>query len=133
MDLEWATAMANSFGSSTNTAEIHVYEGVNNQFSTLLDGINRMLTDGYARVLSMSWGTPEIYGISSGFMDSFHAVFNQMVGQGWTVVGISFDGGATDDCADHLSVSYPGSDPDVTSAGGTLYGGGAAGYLYEFA
>ncbi|MGB8770663.1 MAG: hypothetical protein WCC92_13665, partial [Candidatus Korobacteraceae bacterium] len=52
---------------------------------------------------------------------------------GWTVVGISFDGGATDDCADHLSVSYPGSDPDVTSAGGTLYGGGAAGYLYEFA
>jgi len=119
MDVEWTTAMANSFSSSSNTAEIHVYESANNQFSTLLDGLNRILTDGHARVLSMSWGAAELYEADPSTMNSYHAVFNQMVGQGWTLVGISFDGGATDDCADHLSVSYPGSDPDVTAAGGT--------------
>ena len=60
MDVEWTTAMANSFSSSSNTAEIHVYESANNQFSTLLDGLNRILTDGHARVLSMSWGAAEL-------------------------------------------------------------------------
>ena len=86
LDVEWATAMSNSFGSSANTAEIHVYEGVNNHVSTLLDVVNRILTDGHARVLSMSWGAAEIYGNDAPTMDSFHAVFNQMVGQGWTLV-----------------------------------------------
>jgi kumamolisin len=119
LDVEWATAMANSFSSSATTAEIHVYEGANNQWSTLLDVLNRALTDGHARVLSMSWGNAEGYGVESHTMDSYHAVFNQMVGQGWTLVAASGDGGATDDCADHLSVDYPGSDPDATAAGGT--------------
>jgi Pro-kumamolisin, activation domain/Divergent InlB B-repeat domain len=131
MDVEWNTAMANSFSSSSNTAEVHVYEGANNHFSTLLDGLNRILTDGHVRVVSMSWGSTEIYGFPASSMDSYHAVFNQMVGQGWTVVGISFDGGATDGCDDHLSVSYPGSDPDVTSAGGTQLSTSQYGYSYE--
>src|SRR5664280_2057933 len=119
LDVEWATAMANSFRSSATTAEIHVYEGANNQSSTMLDVLNRILTDGHARVVSMSWGAAEVYEADPSTMNSYHAVFNQMVGQGWTLVAASGDGGATDDCADHLSVSYPGSDPDVTAAGGT--------------
>ncbi|MGB7555438.1 MAG: protease pro-enzyme activation domain-containing protein [Candidatus Korobacteraceae bacterium] len=118
LDMEWATAMSNSFSSSASTAEVHVYEGANNQDSTLLDVVNQILTDGHARVLSMSWGNAEVVTGGPG-MDSYHAVFNQMIGQGWTLVAASGDGGATDDCADHLSVSYPASDPDVTAAGGT--------------
>ncbi len=119
LDVEWSTAMSNSFDTSADTAEVHVYEGANAHFSTLLDVSNRALSDGHARVLSMSWGAPELYGVGGSTMDSYHAVFNQMSGQGWTLVAASGDGGATADCADHLSVSYPASDPDVTAAGGT--------------
>ena len=123
--------MANSFGSSANTAEIHVYEGTNGQVSTMVDVLNRILTDGHARVLNMSWGGAEIYEAPRPVMDSYHAVFNQMSGQGWTLVAASGDGGATADCADHLSVSYPASDPDVTAAGGTTLEGGEDGYTYR--
>ncbi|MFI5117922.1 MAG: protease pro-enzyme activation domain-containing protein [Terriglobales bacterium] len=131
LDVEYATAMANSFGDSANTAEIHMYEGANNQFSTLLDVVNRALSDGHARVLSMSWGGAEIYVNPPSVMDSFHAIFNQMVGQGWTLVAASGDGGATADCADHFSVSYPASDPNVTAVGGTELLGGFWGYQFE--
>ncbi len=125
----WATASTLRL----NTAKVHVYEGANNQWATLLDTVNRALSDGHARVLSMSWGGAELYNASSSTMDSYHAVFNQMVGQGWTLVAASGDGGATADCADHLSVSYPASDPDVTAAGGTTLEGGEYGYLSETA
>ena len=52
-------------------------------------------------------------------MDTRHAIFNSMIGQGWTLMTASGDRGATDDCA-HESVSYPASDPDVVGVGGTL-------------
>ncbi len=118
LDVEYTTAMGNSFSSSANTAEIHVYEGVNNHYSTILDVLNRILTDGHARVLSMSWGDGEAV-VGGPTMDSYHAVFNQLIGQGWTLVASSGDGGATADCANNLSVIYPATDPDVTAAGGT--------------
>ena len=119
LDVQWATATANSFGSASTTAKVHVYEGANNSFATLLDVLNRILADNKARVLSMSWGAAEIYGFSRPTINSYHAVFNQLAGQGWTLIAASGDGGATADCDDHLSVSYPASDPDVLSAGGT--------------
>ena len=133
LDVEWATAMANSFGSSANTSEIHVYEGANGHQSTLLDVLNRILTDGHARVLSMSWGAAEMHGVSSSTMNSYHAVFDQMVGQGWTLVAATGDGGATDDCGYYLSVSYPASDPDVTAAGGTYIHANQGIYFSEYA
>jgi kumamolisin len=133
MDVEWATAMANSFGSSSNTAQIHVYEGANGSVLTLMDVVNQALTDGHARVLSMSWGAAELYGNDAYTMDAFHAVFDQMVGQGWTLIAASGDRGTTTDCADHLSVSYPGSDPDVVSAGGTQLSAGPNYYNFEYA
>lgn len=131
LDVEWTTATANSFQLSSNTAEVHVYEGVNYQVSTLLDVLNRVLSDGHARVLSMSWGEAELYQVSSQTMDSYHAVFNQMAGQGWSLVAASGDAGATTDCADHLSLSYPASDPDVTAAGGTTLTTSYYGYSTE--
>ncbi len=118
LDTEWTTAMANSFGTPANTAEIHVYEGVNDHISTLLDVLSQILSDGNARVVNMSWGEAEKYGFTSGEISSYHNVFNQMAGQGWTLVASSGDGGSTADCQ-HVSVSYPASDPDVTAVGGT--------------
>ena len=131
LDVEWATAAANSFSSAANTAEIHMYEGANDDWATMLDTVNRALSDGHARVLSMSWGGAEVYNADHSTMDSYHAVFNQMVGQGWTLVAASGDWGATADCSDHLSVLYPASDPDITAAGGTTLEGGEYGYLSE--
>jgi hypothetical protein len=131
LDVEWSTAMANSFGNSANTAEIHVYEGADNQWQTMADVLNHMLTDGHARVLSMSWGAAELYGAPPSVMDTYHSIFAAMSGQGWTLVAASGDGGATTDCANHLSVSYPASDPYVTAAGGTTLEGGQYGYVAD--
>jgi subtilase family serine protease len=82
-----------------------------------------MLSDGYARVFTTSWSCTEIYSCSTATMDSRHGIFNSMIGQGWTLFAASGDRGASDDCnfesPAHTSVAYPGSDPDVISAGGT--------------
>jgi hypothetical protein len=124
MDTEYSLAMANSFGSYLDTAKIWVYEGGNFNNSTFTDMYNQMVTDGHARVFSTSWSCTEFYGCDSGTMDSRHNIFNQMVGQGWTLVAASGDRGSADDCnfnnPAHEGVAFPGSDPDVISAGGTL-------------
>jgi Pro-kumamolisin, activation domain/Bacterial Ig-like domain (group 3) len=119
MDMEWATAMSNSFGAAADTAMVYLYDGVNNQASTFNDIYNHMLTDGRARIMSSSWGCAEIDCATPAMMETQHAIFNAMVGQGWTLIGISHDGGATTSCHNHVAVSYPGSDPNFVSAGGT--------------
>ena len=109
--------MANSFGSLHNTAHVFMYDA--NSFNNLHDAFEHMLTDGNARVASTSWSCTEKYGCSSSFVTSLDTVFSNMVGQGWTIVAAQGDRGATDDEADHLSVAFPGTDPNVVSAGGT--------------
>jgi subtilase family serine protease len=117
-DVEWALATANSFGSYIDTAKIWVYEGANSATSTFTDIYNQMLIDSYARVLSVSWGCAELYCYDANTMDTDHAIFNQMSGQGWTLVAAAGNGGATANCALD-SVMYPASDPNVVAAGGT--------------
>ena len=119
LDVEWATAMANSFDSSATTAKIHVYESADPSFATGLDAVNRELTDGKGRVLNMSWGAAEYAVADRMTMDSYHNVFNQMIGQGWSLVAASGDQGSTTACFSYLYVSWPASDPDVTAVGGT--------------
>ncbi len=118
MDFEWAMAMSNSFGASTDTSSIYMYQGVNNLFSTFTDIYSQMLADGHARTMSVSYGCAEFSCATSSIMDTQHGVFNAMVGQGWTLVAAAGDQGTTADCST-VGVSYPGSDPDVVSAGGT--------------
>jgi hypothetical protein len=131
LDVQWATAMSNSFASSANTAQIHVYEGVNNYYSTLLDVVNHVLNDGHARVLSISWGQAENIEGSTD-INSFHNVFNQMAGQGWSIAAAAGDGGASDDCRT-LSVDYPGTDPGITAVGGTTLDTSTQGFAQETA
>ncbi len=115
LDAEWSTATSNSFGSYLDTAHVYVYESS----GSAADMYNAMLNDGYARVFSTSWSCTESTGCSNSSMDTYHAIFNQMVGQGWTLMTASGDRGATDDCA-NVTVSYPAADPDVIGVGGTL-------------
>jgi hypothetical protein len=119
MDFEWSTAMSNSFGSYVDTAEIYMYDGANASFATFTDIYNKILTDGFARVFSTSWGCEEINCTPTASMDTDHAIFDSMVGQGWTLVAAAGDQGATAGCGDADAVSYPASDPDVVAAGGT--------------
>jgi Pro-kumamolisin, activation domain/Bacterial Ig-like domain (group 3) len=128
LDFEWATAMANSFGAAADTAHVHIYQGANPNFSTFTDVLSRILSDNKVRVVSMSWGCAESECWDGGDMNALHNVFNAMVGQGYSIVIASGDNGATAsdgggrDCAHHLAVDYPGSDPNVVSAGGTQIG-----------
>src|SRR3984957_7490534 len=117
MDLEWSTAMANSFGAVANTAKIFMYDGANTNASTFTNAYNQALSDGYARVLSTSWGCAEFDCAAQSLMDTDHGIFNSMTGQGWTLVAASLDGGATTGCEAHDAVSYPASDPDMVAAG----------------
>ncbi len=118
MDAEWSTAMSNSFGSYLDTSKVYLYDGANFNDSTFTDLYNQMVSDNAARIFSTSWSCTEFYGCSSSTMSTRNAIFNEMTGQGWTLVAASGDRGAFDDCS-HLAVSYPASDPNVVGAGGT--------------
>jgi hypothetical protein len=123
LDLEWSTAMANSFGLSANTAKVYVYEAADTNLSTFTDAYNHALSDGLARVFSTSWGGAEFDGIPQSTMDMDHGIFNSMVGQGWTLVAATGDEGAVSfansGCTPYLAVAYPASDPNMLAAGGT--------------
>lgn len=118
MDIEWSTATSNSFGANADTAKVYAYDAANFDDSTIIDQYNAMLNDNLARVFSTSWSCTEITGCPASMITQEHAIFDEMVGQGWTLVAASGDRGAYDDCATK-SVSYPASDPDVVGAGGT--------------
>jgi hypothetical protein len=121
MDLEWSTAMSNSFGNYQNTATVYMYDGVDSGFGTFNDIYNTMLTDGYARNFSTSWGWIDAT-LGGGNMATADAIFTAMVGQGWSLTAASGDGGASYSCQAFDSISFPASDPNVVAAGGaTLY------------
>ena len=119
MDMEWSTAMSNSFGSYVDTAMVYLYDGVNANFSTFNDIYNHILNDGKARVFSTSWGCAELICIGSSDINTANNIFNQMVGQGWTLVAASGDQGATAGCSNRDAVQFPASSPNVVGAGGT--------------
>jgi hypothetical protein len=118
MDMEWSTAMSNSFGGFQDTAKVYLYDGANFNDSTFTDMYNQMVSDNAARVFSTSWSCTEFYGCNTTEMSTRDAIFSEMAGQGWNLVAASGDRGAYDDCA-HLAVSFPASDPNVVGAGGT--------------
>ncbi|HEY1739112.1 MAG TPA: protease pro-enzyme activation domain-containing protein, partial [Acidimicrobiia bacterium] len=118
MDLEWSTAMSNSFGAFQNTAHVYLYSGVNANFGTFDDMYNRVLSDGHARIFSSSWGCAEDYCTPDATMNTDHNIFTAMIGQGYTLVDASDDHGAYSDCA-HKSVQYPASDNNFIAVSAT--------------
>jgi hypothetical protein len=117
MDLEWSTAMSNSFGSYQDTAKVYLYDGATNDDATWTDLFNSMLSGGLARVMSTSWGCAEDL-CDASTVATQDSIFSEMVGQGWTLVAASGDHGSYADCS-NLGVMFPASDPNVVAAGGT--------------
>jgi Pro-kumamolisin, activation domain/Abnormal spindle-like microcephaly-assoc'd, ASPM-SPD-2-Hydin len=120
LDLEWTTATSNSRGSYIDTSLIWVYEAAQGfgDFGTLFQ---QMLNDNRVRVVNISYGLSEQVFLDDApsLLTAWHAIFNQMSGQGWTIMAASGDGGSDAGCTGSLAVLYPESDPDVTSVGGT--------------
>ncbi len=78
-----------------------------------------MLTDNVVNVVNISYGLNEDYLNGLGLVSAWHGKFNQMLGQGWTIMAAAGDNGAVAGCGDSIAVLYPESDPDVVSVGGT--------------
>jgi hypothetical protein len=128
LDTEWAIATANSFGSYLQTSHVWVYLAADNHLSTFTTMFNSILSDGHARVMTTSWGCAEFDCYDSSTMDTDHAIFNSMLGQGWTLLGSSGDSGSVTGCGTTNRVTYPASDPDLVAVGGTslsLYSDGS--------
>jgi kumamolisin len=117
MDLEWSTAMSNSFGSYADTAKVYLYDGATNTNATWIDMFQAMANGGVARVMTTSWDCPEDF-CGSSYISTVDGILSSMAGQGWTLVAASGDHGAYADCST-LSVMFPASDPNVVAAGGT--------------
>jgi hypothetical protein len=132
LDLEWTTATANSQGSYVDTSFIWVYEAAKGfgDFGTLFQQI---VNDNYVRVVNISYGLNESYLNGFGLVSSWHSIFNQMLGQGMTIMAAAGDSGATAGCGDAIALDYPGSDPDVVSVGGTALQTSVYGFSSEVA
>jgi len=142
-DIEWTIATSNSQGSSNSTSHVYAYLGANGNLSTYTDLYSQILDDNKTRVMTTSWSCTENYDCpyipaddstanpQNDVIGSRHAIFNKMVGMGWTLIAASGDRGASDDCQNgnsnppsnsyvdpnaHTSVSYPGSDFDFLAA-----------------
>ncbi len=118
-------------------AEIIVYDAPNTD-AGFFDVFNQAVSDNKVDSLSVSWGSPEIYYLPqlNGGVDytdelrAFHQVFLEAAAQGISMFATSGDSGAydtvrglggslTDPVPPPLTADAPGSDPFITTAGGT--------------
>lgn len=120
LDTEWSIATSNSLTNSNQTAHVYIYEAPSGTTADFITEFNTMLSDNHARVMTMSWGCAEITCWTAGDMDTAHNTFNQMVGQGWTLLSATGDNGSTPTCGAAVQVIYPSSDWDIVAVGGTL-------------
>ena len=127
LDIELAQALA------PGISRILVYETPSATDTNYIDCYNRIATDNAAKQVSTSWGGPENQTAPST-LNSENAIFMQMAAQGQSIFAVSGDNGAYDD-ASTLSVDDPGSQPYVTSVGGTTLttAGPGGGYASETA
>lgn len=98
-------------------ANMLVYEGPNT-----LQGMNdtyaKIVNDNKAQIVSTSWGLCEAY-TGNAELQLLDNLFKQGAAQGMSFFAAAGDAGAYD-CGDtNLGVDSPGSDPYVTSVGGT--------------
>ena len=127
VDLEYTTAMANSFRTPGTTAAVFEYEG--HDGNSMPDVLNHILSDLKVRVVNMSWGIGEDE-LSHAELNTWNTLLKSMVTQGFTLVAASGDGGSTSDCAS-LTTLFPASDPYVVAVGGTSLNTSAGGFFSE--
>ena len=122
LDIETAASIAPQ-------ANILVYEGPNTT-QGLNDTYARIVNDGRAQVVSISWGLCEA---SSGAaeLQTLDTFFKQGALEGMSFVAGSGDAGAFDCQDNRLAVDSPADDPYVTGTGATTLQLAAAGYGSE--
>lgn len=122
LDVEDVSALAPS-------AHIDVYEAPNTTFGTI-DAYNAIAVADNAHVVTTSWGLCEsaLAVGAPGTQEAENVIFEETAAQGQSVFAAAGDDGS-DDCANQastpiapvLSVDDPGSQPYVTSVGGTSF------------
>lgn len=112
--------------------EVKVYEDGDDPFGVaLLDALAAIANDNTAQTISISYGTDELIQGSTQIAAE-GILFQQLAAQGQTVLVSAGDQGAYGRSGNGLNVSDPGSQPYVTSVGGTsLFTGRGSVYLAE--
>lgn len=98
-------------------ATIDVYEAPNSN-TGLIDDYTAIADNESAEVVSTSWGECEADS-SSTIVSEEETLFAQMASQGQSMLAAAGDDGSEDCGGNALGVDDPGSDPWVTSVGGT--------------
>ncbi|MEP7099059.1 MAG: S8 family serine peptidase, partial [Burkholderiales bacterium] len=106
-------------------ANMRVYIAPNTD-QGFIDLFSKAVNDNLVDVLSVSWGSPEVFYDTSA-LQVYHVIFQQAAAQGIPVIAASGDAGAYDInrsypypyCSALLTVDFPAADPYVLAAGGT--------------
>ena len=124
LDVEWSSGMAPG-------AKVRIYATTDLGWAHLDQAYQQIINDlpgqPGLRQVSLSYGAVEKYA-SLSQMQTDAQYFASMAGAGVSVFVSAGDSGSQDPYAPGVSVSYPASDPSVTSVGGTsLYLNGSGG------
>ena len=87
--------------------------------SRLLDALDQVVTGGAAQVVTSSWYEGYMGQVSQSLISAWEVVLAQATTEG---IGVDF---ATGDYGDTTPLQYPGSDPMITTVGGTSLAIGA--------
>jgi subtilase family serine protease len=119
-------------GINPAVAAINVYEDGDDSFGVaLLDALKDIANDNTAQTVSISYGTDEVIQGTTQ-MAAEGVLFQQLAAQGQSVFVSAGDDGAYGRTGVGLNVSDPGSQPYVTSVGGTtLFTGPNSVYINE--
>ncbi|HEX4222002.1 MAG TPA: S53 family peptidase, partial [Pseudonocardiaceae bacterium] len=118
LDIEIVQGMASA-------VKTYVYEAPNSDQGQI-DMANQIASDDKVQVTSISWGECETES-SSATTTSTDNALEQGASEGISFYSASGDSGS-DDCGDgSTAVDYPGSDPNVSSVGGTSLKTGSGG------
>lgn len=79
----------------------------------LLDALDQLVTAKSVDVVTSSWFEGYMSGIPQSLIDEWETVLDRASAEG---ISINF---ATGDYADEVGLQYPGSDPEITTVGGT--------------
>jgi kumamolisin len=108
-----------SIGANPNLSQILMYIDANGSFSSqLVDSFNQIADDDQATVLSVSYGLDENQQGQTA-VDNENTALTQLQAEGITVFVSSGDDGASGREGTGLNAPDPGSQPLITSVGGT--------------
>jgi subtilase family serine protease len=125
LDVEWSHVFAPGAKILLEETPVSETEGVHG-FPQIFEAENYVINHNLGDVISQSFGATEQTFPSTQSLLSLRGAFMNAAAHRVTVLGASGDNGATDDEADEHTlypfrvISWPSSDPLVTSVGGTM-------------